>query len=143
MGTEEERMALSFLHHAEGRTQDVDAMVGLMADDIVWQINVPSWRPRIGREAARKELEHQNGISTGLLAGSEIRTVASNDRSVFTERLDVFEMGDKQIRLHINGVLEVENGKITAWREYYDSADLATQIGVDVKFVVETEPPAR
>ena len=137
MGAAQEEIAFAFLNCSTGRTQDIDAMVELMADDIVWQINVPSWKPKIGKDAARAELERQNTLSTGGLDGGEIRNVASNDRAVFIERVDVFEMGEQQIRLHITGILEVADGKITAWHEYYDSADLARQLGVDVSFVTE------
>jgi hypothetical protein len=56
MGKEQERVVMEFLGHGHGRDQDVDRMTALMADDIVWQINVPSWKPRVGREPARKEL---------------------------------------------------------------------------------------
>jgi limonene-1,2-epoxide hydrolase len=138
MGAYEEQLALEFLRCCEGENQDVDGLTALMSDDIVWQINVPSWRSRIGREAARAELQRANTISTGLLPGSEIRHIASNERAVFVERVDVFRMGEKTITLHINAVLEVEDGKIVAWREYYDSVDLAKQLGVDAGVVVET-----
>ena len=137
VGTNEEQLALEFLRRCEGEQQDVDGLTALMADNIVWQINVPSWRARIGPEAARVELERQNTLSTGILPGSEIRHVASNDRAVFVERVDVFRMGDKTMTLHINAVLDVENDKIVGWREYYDSVDLAKQLGVDATVVVE------
>lgn len=137
MGADQERVVLTFLSSAEGAHQSVTDMVALMSDDIVWQINVPSWKPRVGREASRVELEHQNTLSSGLLPGSRVLNVASNGRMVFTERIDVFEMGGKQITLHINGIFEVVNGTIAAWREYYDSADLARQLGVDVSVVTE------
>jgi len=39
--------------------------------------------------------------------------------------------------LRTNAVFEVRNGKIAAWREYYDSADLARQLDIDVRHVVE------
>jgi len=137
MGKEQERVVMEFLGHGHGREQDVDRMTALMADDIVWQINVPSWKPRVGRETARKELLRQNTMSTGGLPGSEVRNIVSNDRLVFTERTDVFEVGDKRITLHVNAVLEVVEGKIAAWREYYDSVDLARQLGLDPNLVVE------
>ena len=56
MGAAEEKLVLKFMEHADGREQDVDAMTALMADDIVWQINVPTRNPRVGREVARAEL---------------------------------------------------------------------------------------
>ena len=138
MGAAEEKLVLQFMEHADGREQDVDAMTALMADDFVWQINVPTWKPRVGREVARAEIASQNTISTGGLPGSEVLHIASNDDGVvFAERIGVFEMGDKRITLRINAVFEVVEGKIAAWREYYDSVDLARQLGVEPGLVVE------
>jgi limonene-1,2-epoxide hydrolase len=137
MGVRDEQIVREFLACGEGRQQHVDGLVSRMTEDIVWQVNVPTWRPRIGREACRTELARQNSLSTGGLPGSELRTIASTDSVVFTERRAVAEMGDKQIMQHINAVFEVNDGKIAAWREYYDSADLARQLGVDVRHVVE------
>jgi limonene-1,2-epoxide hydrolase len=136
MGAAEERLVLEFLGHGHGHL-DVDRMTAMMTDDIVWQINVPTWKPRVGLEAARKELERQNTMSTGDLPGSEVLHIASNDEVVFTERIAVFEMGDQRITMHLNAVYEVVDGKIAAWREYYDSVDLARQLGVDPNLVVE------
>ena len=138
MGAAEEKLGLKFIEHADGREQDVDAMTALMADDIVWQINVPTWKARLGREVARAEIASQNTTSTGGLPGSEVRHIASNDDGgVFAERIGVFEMGDKRITLRINAVFEVVDRKIATWREYDDSVDLARQLGIDPNLVVE------
>jgi limonene-1,2-epoxide hydrolase len=137
MGLAEEKLVLEFLNSGHGRELDVDRITAMMADDIIWQTNVPSWRPRIGREVAREELARQNTISTGALPGSEILHIASNGGVVFAEKTDIFEMGDKRITLRVNAVLEVVDGKIAAWREYYDSVDLARQLDVEPKLVVE------
>ena len=138
MGVAEEKLVLEFLGHADGREHDVDAMTALMADDIVWQVNVPTRKPRVGREVAREELARQNKFSTGALPGSEVLNIASNDDGVvFTERTAVFEMGDKHVTPRLHAVHEVVGGKIAAWREYYDSVDLARQLGVDPNSLVE------
>ena len=112
-------------------------MAEMMTDDVVWQVNVPSWKPRAGRETSRAELSRQITLATGCLDGSELLNIASNDRVVFTERVDVFEMMGKRIISRVNAVFEVENGKIAAWREYYDSVDLAKQLGIEPSLVVE------
>ncbi len=138
MGAADEKLVLEFIEYADGLVQDTDAMTAMMADDIVWHINVPTWKPRVGREAARAELENQNTISTGGLPGSEVLHIASNDDGVvFTERTGVFETGGQRITLSINAVYEVVDSKIAAWREYYDSVDLARQLGIDPNLVVE------
>ena len=41
MGTGIERIVLDFVHAAYGEHMDVEAMTALMADDFVWQLNVP------------------------------------------------------------------------------------------------------
>jgi limonene-1,2-epoxide hydrolase len=37
----------------------------------------------------------------------------------------------------VTAVYEVEDGKIAAWREYYDSVALAKQLGIEPNLVVE------
>jgi len=137
MGAEQEAVVREFMQHGHGQEQSADAMADMMTDDVVWQVNVPSWQARVGREVCRAELSRQNTMSTGGLEGSEVLNVASNDRVVFTERVDVFETMGKRVTLHINAVYEVEGGKIAAWREYYDSVALARQLDLDPKLVVE------
>jgi limonene-1,2-epoxide hydrolase len=137
MGTGQEEVVRTFLRHAHGPQQSADAMAEMMTDEVVWQVNVPSWKPRTGRETSRAELSRQNTLAPGCLDGSELLNIASNDRVVFTERVDVFEMMGKRITFRVNAVFEVENGKIAAWREYYDRVDLAKQLGIEPSLVVE------
>jgi limonene-1,2-epoxide hydrolase len=136
VGAEQEEVALRFLAYANGEQQDVDGLIGLMSENFNWQPNVPS-TPRVGRDAARAELERQNAVATGLLPASRITNLASNDRVVFVERADVFKMGDREVTLHINGVLEIEDGEVVAWREYFDMVDLARQLGVEPTSLAE------
>ena len=53
--------------------------------------------------------------------------IASNGRTVFTERVDVVQIGRRPITFHINGIFEVRDGKVSAWREYFDTTDPARQ----------------
>jgi limonene-1,2-epoxide hydrolase len=50
----------------------------------------------------------------------EILSIASSGNVVFTERVDRFVIGGTQIELPVAGVFEIEGGKITAWRDYFD-----------------------
>jgi limonene-1,2-epoxide hydrolase len=54
----------------------------------------------------------------------EIRYVASTGDAVLAERLETFRNADGSIflALPVVGVAEFRDGKITNWREYYDSA---------------------
>jgi limonene-1,2-epoxide hydrolase len=46
-------------------------------------------------------------------------------------------MGEKRITMRLAAAFEVVDGKIAAWREYYDTVDLAHQLGVDPSSLVE------
>ncbi len=46
------------------------------------------------------------------------------DDWVFTERLDRHRLPDKWVELPVAGVFQVKDGKITAWREYFDLATI-------------------
>ena len=43
----------------------------------------------------------------------------------------------KRVTVHVNAIFEVEDGKIAAWREYYDSVALAKQLGIEPNLAVE------
>jgi limonene-1,2-epoxide hydrolase len=135
MGAAQETVVREFLLHEQ--QQNTDAMANMMTDGVVWQSNVPLLKPRVGRDASRAELSRQSQMATWGLDGTQVLNVASNDRVVFVERVVVFEMMGKPITLEVVAVFEVEDGKIAAWREYYDSVALARQLGMDPSLVVE------
>jgi limonene-1,2-epoxide hydrolase len=106
-------------------------MTALMAADFVWQLNVPLSPIITGRDAARAELEHHNQMSTGMVEGSEIRTIVSNDDTVVVERVDVNIVFGKRVTFHVTAIFDVSDGAITCWREYWDTGDVAQQLGID------------
>jgi limonene-1,2-epoxide hydrolase len=46
---------------------------------------------------------------------------------VFMERLDRHRLADKWVELPVTGVLEVHDGQITLWRDYFDAATILSQ----------------
>jgi limonene-1,2-epoxide hydrolase len=52
----------------------------------------------------------------------EIRNIAANGDTVLTERIDRVGPPGLTAPVPVMGVFEVRNGKITAWRDYFDSA---------------------
>ena len=50
MGAIEEEIVRRFLQAAEGPSQNVDAMIGLVAADVEYRMNVPLAKPVRGRE---------------------------------------------------------------------------------------------
>lgn len=49
---------------------------------------------------------------------------------VFAERVDDFVYNGNHGQVPVVGVLKVEGGKVTEWKEYYDHNQLATAMGV-------------
>jgi len=46
-----------------------------------------------------------------------------------TERVDVFKLPNKSFELPVMGTFEVSDGKIKAWRDYFDFATWQNQTG--------------
>ena len=96
--------------------RDIDAIVGAVTDDCVYH-NIPM-DPVVGPEAIRTFIE---GFTTGVdkIEFRMLNLAASGD-VVFTERVDVFTYPDNTVELPVAGVFEVRDGKIAAWRDYFD-----------------------
>jgi len=126
-----EKLVVDFIHAAYGESMDVDAMTALMAEDFVWQLHVPLSPIVRGRDAARVELEKHSKLSTGMVEGSEIRTIVSDGETVVVERVDVNAMNGVTVTFYVTAFFGVRDGKITGWREYWDAAHVAQQLGID------------
>jgi limonene-1,2-epoxide hydrolase len=126
-----EQLVLDFVHAAYGQRMNVDAMTALMAEDFAWQLHVPLSPVIVGREAARAELEKHTELSTGMIEGSEIRTVVSDGDIVVVERVDVNAMGGVPVSFNVTAIFEVRDGLLTHWREYWDTTHVARQLGID------------
>jgi limonene-1,2-epoxide hydrolase len=107
-----------------------DAMVGF-AEEAIYQSLVPARAPIAGKSTIKAELEQQFKRYTGC--DCETLAMASSERYVFTERRDHASMKDwnKRIFSSVNAVFEFANtGHIISWREYWDTADIAAQLGL-------------
>jgi limonene-1,2-epoxide hydrolase len=94
---------------------DLDAIMGAFADDAVYH-NIPM-KPVEGKEAIAK-------VIGGFLAGGGVtfethHQVAGGD-IVMNERTDTITNADGSKALPVMGVFELADGKITAWRDYFD-----------------------
>jgi limonene-1,2-epoxide hydrolase len=97
---------------------DIDAIVDAFADDAVYH-NIPM-APLHGKGDIRAFLD-------GFLGPNEItfeihhQLVAGN--VVMNERTDTLVMGGKTIPLPVCGIFELaDDGRIAAWRDYFDMA---------------------
>ncbi len=98
--------------------RDVDEILGYFSEDAVYH-NMPM-PPMQGKPAIKTIL--QQIISPTTWIEWETLNMAEAGNFVFTERVDRFEMGGKKVELTVAGVFEIENGKIKAWRDYFDMA---------------------
>ncbi len=105
---------------------DLDRIVNDFTEDGV--LHSMMIEPIKGREAIRKQL-------APLIAGStridlRIKNTAQVGKTVFIERVDDFDFKGLHGAVPVVGVLEIENGKVKVWREYYDRAELLTALGM-------------
>lgn len=104
---------------------DIDRVVSFFADDAVYH-NIPT-RAVHGVDAIRTSISSYASpadvIDWQLLAIAE-----TDDGTVLTERLDCFDFGDKRVELPVMGSFELVDGKITAWRDYFDLAQFQSQM---------------
>ena len=103
--------------------RNAEEILGVFTDEGVYH-NMPM-DPLKGKPAIRPILDFI--ISPARKIEFEIKHVAAAGDLVFTERVDRFEMGDKSVALPVAGVFEVSDGKIAAWRDYFDMATWTKQ----------------
>lgn len=81
--------------------------------------NIPM-APVSGRAAIEAIL---GGMAGSMLsAGWEVKQQVTTGDVVMNERVDHFKVGDKTIAIPVMGVFELRDGKIAAWRDYFDLA---------------------
>jgi limonene-1,2-epoxide hydrolase len=59
----------------------------------------------------------------------EVLAIAADGGTVLTERVDTFFLPDREIALPVMGTFEVADGRITAWRDYFDLNQFMSQMG--------------
>ena len=107
--------------------RDVKELVGFFTADAVYH-NIPI-DPVTGPEAIEAMLGQFLGPAT-TSAAFEVRALSSSGSTVLTERLDRFTINGKEIALPVMGAFEVSaDGKIAAWRDYFDMAQFTKQMG--------------
>jgi limonene-1,2-epoxide hydrolase len=55
--------------------------------------------------------------------------IAANGPVVLTERVDVFTLAGKSFELPVMGTFEISDGKISAWRDYFDLNQFISRMG--------------
>ena len=98
-----------------------DELSSYFTDDGVYH-NIPM-EAAVGRVAIQELLK---GMGTMISAiRFEVHRQVADGAIVMNERTDHITMGDRVIALPVVGVFEIDNGRIRAWRDYFDMAQFA------------------
>jgi limonene-1,2-epoxide hydrolase len=103
-------------------------LAAFFTDDAVYH-NIPL-APVVGREAIA------NTIATFIRPGPpgiesiefRVINIAADGPVVMTERVDAFKLPDKSFELPVMGTFEASDGKINAWRDYFDMNQFTSQM---------------
>ena len=97
-------------------TQDLDTIIAFFTDDAVYH-NIPM-EPVVGPAQIKATIE---GFSGGVESIEfHLDAIAADGGTVLTERRDIFAFANGRIDLPVMGTFEVRDGKIAAWRDYFD-----------------------
>ena len=104
-------------------------LAAFFTDDAVYH-NIPM-APVNGREAIVSNIVSFIRPGAPGIESIEFRVlnIAANGPIVMTERVDVFKLPGKSFELPVMGTFEVSNGKIKAWRDYFDLNQFTTRMG--------------
>jgi limonene-1,2-epoxide hydrolase len=97
-------------------TLDVERILEYFAPDAVWDAQPAVTHGGIGeiRSALVEYLEHIT------FAEMRLRNIAVTGNTVLTERIDSFVLEGHRLAVPVMGAFEVVDGKIAAWRDYYE-----------------------
>jgi limonene-1,2-epoxide hydrolase len=106
---------------------DAEALRPFFTDDVVYH-NIPM-DPAVG-------INDTIGFIAGFFAMCESMVIetlhlAVRGDVVLTERVDTFTVGQKVASLPVMGTFEIRNGKISAWRDYFDLAQITKMLSGD------------
>lgn len=98
-------------------------VAGYFAEDAVYH-NIPM-KPAQGIAEIRSFLDRF--LAGATFAEFQVLQIGAAGDVVFTERVDRFSVDGRTIELPVAGVFELRDGRIAAWRDYFDLATWAKQ----------------
>jgi limonene-1,2-epoxide hydrolase len=117
MGTQQDDLAVVADFIDAFNAIDVDRVMAHFHADAVYH-NMPM-APVSGTEAIRGVIEGFTGLATEI--DWQVRHAASPAPGVvLNERVDRFLIQGQWLELPVMGTFELADGKITAWRDYFD-----------------------
>lgn len=103
---------------------DAEAFRQFFTDDVVYH-NIPM-EPAVGIDAAIEFIQGFFGMCESMVI--DMVHLAVRDNVVLTERIDTFNIGGVVAPLPVMGTFEVRDGKISAWRDYFDMAQITKML---------------
>jgi limonene-1,2-epoxide hydrolase len=108
------------------KKRDIDSLMGFFAEDAVYH-NIPMDPPNVGKAEIRATIEMFTTAPEDI--NFEVHHQAESAAGiVLNERTDTFKFGDATITLRVMGCFELADGKITAWRDYFDMNQYLSQM---------------
>ncbi len=113
-----EAVVSRFLSAMEAR--DHDSIAALLAPELRYtNVSLPTISGG-GRVAGLM----RKALREGRYFEVQLHSIASKGNTVLTERTDVLKLGPLHMAFWVCGTFEVENGRITVWRDYFDWLDI-------------------
>lgn len=123
MGTSNQQVVVDFLKSIKSR--QTDQIMQFFDPDCVFH-NIP-WEPIVGIKKIKEFI--QNMVNSSSELDWQVHNIAETATgSVLTERTDHFRFENKPMKVPVMGIFEIKNGKITAWRDYFDTRQVADQM---------------
>ena len=117
-----EHVVRTFCDAFDGR--DAEALRPYFTDDVVYH-NIPL-DPAVGIEATIAFIDGFFGMCESMTI--ETVHLAVRGDVVLTERVDTFTIGEVVAPLLVMGAFEVRDGKISAWRDYFDLGQITAML---------------
>ena len=95
---------------------DIPTILTFFTDDAVYH-NMPI-QPIQGKDAIKGVIEQF--MTPFERCDWQVLRIAAAGDTVLTERVDRFLAADKNVELPVMGAFEIRDGKIAAWRDYFD-----------------------
>ncbi len=117
-----EQVVREFCDAFDGR--DAEGLRRFFTDDVVYH-NIPL-EPAVGIDATIAFIEGFFAMCDSMTI--ENVNVAVRGDTVLTERIDTFTMGSVVAPLLVMGAFEVRDGRISAWRDYFDMGQITAML---------------
>jgi len=119
---EAERVVRDFCGAFDGR--NAEGLRRYFTDDVVYH-NIPL-DPVVGIDDTIVFIEGFFGMCESMTI--EVTQLAARDNVVLTERIDTFTIGGERAPLLVMGAFEIRDGKISAWRDYFDLGQVTAML---------------